>query len=555
MGDSPATRQAAGAPAQTGSGLRGQDVVTTARQLALHSLKHPARNVRHLLSLGNQLRRIALGEMLHRPDPGDVRFADPTWHQHPLYRRVLQAYLAGTQQLRHWVDDSQLSPDDQARARFLAEQLSAALSPSNSPLNPKAVKALFDSAGASMLNGARQLLEDWLHNGGLPRQVDPHAFEVGHNLATTPGRVVFRNEVLELIQYRPMSEYQHERPLLIVPPQVNKFYIFDLSADKSFVQYCLRNDLQTFIVSWRNPDPKHRDWDLAHYINALEQAIEATLAITDSRSLNLLGACAGGLTIAALQGYLQARRQLRKINSATYLVTLLDSQINTPPMLFADEQAFEQAKRRSYLSGVLDGRDMARVFAWMRPNDLIWSYWVNNYLLGRTPPAFDILHWNNDNTRLPAALHGQLLDFFRDNPLARPGGWSIGEHAIDLSKVRLDSYSVAGINDHITPWDAVYCSARLLGGNRQFVLANSGHIQSILNPPGNPKAFYWRAEPLADDAPHWQQQAPRHEGSWWPDWLDWLKARAGARRTVHMSLGNSAYPPLEEAPGHYVHIR
>ena len=536
-------------------GLRGRDLLSTVRSMALQGLKQPVLSARHTLTLGVKLGRVLLGDTPHKVNPQDARFADPTWHLNPFYRRSLQAYLAWQKQLNLWIDESHLPADDLARARFVSALLSDALSPSNSPLNPLALKELFNSGGSSLLKGLGQLFDDLLHNDGLPSQVSKQAFEVGRNLASTPGAVVFRNEMLELIQYSPMSEKQYARPLLIVPPQINKFYIFDLSSDKSFVQYALKNGLQTFIVSWRNPDARHREWGLSSYVQALEEAVDACRSITGSKDVNLLGVCAGGLTSAALQGYLQAKRQLRKIASATYMVSLLDSQIDSPAMLFADEKTLEAAKRRSYQRGVLDGRDMAKVFAWMRPNDLIWNYWVNNYLLGKQPPAFDILYWNNDNTRLPAALHGDLIDFFKYNPLNHSGGLEVCGTPIDLKKITIDSFSVAGINDHITPWDAVYRSALLLGGNRRFILSNSGHIQSILNPPGNPKANYLESGKLSSDPRAWYHDAEHVQGSWWPQWLSWAQERSGEQRDTLAVLGSQDHPALEAAPGTYVHVR
>ena len=537
------------------SGLRGRDLLSTVRNLGRHGLRHPLHTARHLLELGGQLGRVMLGDAPYQPAARDTRFNDPAWQLNPFYRRGLQAYLAWQKQTRQWIDESQLNDDDRARAHFLFSLLNDAVSPSNTLLNPAAVKELLNSGGLSLIRGASHLLDDLRHNDGLPRQVDPHAFEVGKSLASTPGAVVFRNELLELIQYKPMSEKQHARPVLVVPPQINKFYIFDLSPANSFVQYMLKNGLQTFMISWRNPDPRHREWGLSSYVAAVEDAMNVCRAITGSRDVNLLGACAGGLTIAALQGHLQAKRQLRRVHSATYLVSLLDSQFDSPASLFADEQTLEAAKRRSYQMGVLDGREMAKVFAWMRPNDLIWNYFVNNYLLGKAPPPFDILYWNNDNSRLPAALHGDLLDFFKFNPLAHADGLEVCGTPIDLQKVTVDSFHVAGSNDHITPWDAVYRSALLLGGERRFVLANSGHVQSILNPPGNPKAHYVENPKLSSDPRAWYHDAQKAEGSWWPQWLSWTQARSGAQRETRMALGSAAYPPMDPAPGTYVLVR
>ncbi|MGH8436596.1 MAG: class II poly(R)-hydroxyalkanoic acid synthase [Pseudomonas sp.] len=536
-------------------GLRGRDLLATVRSLALQSLRRPVHSAKHALAFGGQLGRVLLGDTLHKHNPDDPRFADPAWRLNPFYRRSLQAYLAWQQQLNSWIDESDLPADDRARARFVATLLGDALAPSNSLLNPLAVKELLNSGGSSIFKGLSHLYDDLLHNHGLPSQVSKQAFEVGRNLAATPGSVVFRNEMLELIQYQPMSEKQYVRPLLIVPPQINKYYIFDLSAEKSFVQYALKNGLQVFIISWRNPDARHREWGLSSYVQALEEVLDVTRAISGSKEVNLMGACAGGLSIAALQGHLQAKRQLRKVSSASYLVSLLDSQIDSPAMLFADEKTLEAAKRRSYQKGVLDGRDMAKVFAWMRPNDLIWNYWVNNYLLGKQPPAFDILYWNNDNTRLPAALHGDLLDFFKHNPLTHPGGLEICGTPIDLQKVSVDSFSIAGINDHITPWDAVYRSTLLLGGDSRFVLSNSGHIQSILNPPGNPKANYYENSKFSSDPRAWYYDAKQASGSWWPVWLKWIQERSGEQRETLLALGNQNHPPMEAAPGTYVHVR
>ncbi|TKJ71065.1 class II poly(R)-hydroxyalkanoic acid synthase [Pseudomonas sp. CFBP13508] len=537
------------------AGLRGRDLLSTLRSVAAHGLRNPLHSAKHALKLGGHLGRVLLGETLHPTNPQDSRFADPAWSLNPFYRRSLQAYLAWQKQVKSWIDEGDMSPEDRARAHFAFTLLNDAVAPSNTLLNPLAVKELFNSGGQSLVRGLSHLFDDLLHNDGLPRQVTRQAFEVGKTVATTSGSVVFRNEMFELIQYKSMSEKQYAKPLLVVPPQINKYYIFDLSPQNSFVQYALKNSLQTFMISWRNPDVRHREWGLSSYVEAVEEAMNICRAITGAREVNLMGACAGGLTIAALQGHLQAKRQLRRVASATYLVSLLDSQIETPATLFADEQTLEAAKRRSYQRGVLDGRDMAKVFAWMRPNDLIWSYFVNNYLLGKEPPAFDILYWNNDNTRLPAALHGDLLDFFKHNPLIHAGGLEVCGTPIDLQKVNVDSFSVAGMNDHITPWDAVYRSTLLLGGERRFVLSNSGHVQSILNPPSNPKAAYVENAKLSSDPRAWYYDAKHVDGSWWPQWLEWVAQRSGALNETRTTLGNPNYPPMEAAPGTYVHVR
>ncbi|HLT04587.1 MAG TPA: alpha/beta fold hydrolase [Pseudomonas sp.] len=536
---------------QTIIGLRGRDLRSSLGLLLTQGLRQPLHGLRNGLELTGKLARVLRGETLH-PVGDDPRFADPTWHLNPLYRRGLQAYLACQQQCLDWIEGSNLSAEDRDRVRFLVRQLTQALSPSNGPLNPQALKECFDTGGASLARGLRQLLHDLPR--GMPNQVPPGVFRLGANLATSRGAVVLRNEVLELIQYQPMTPQRHAVPLLIVPAQLNKFYIFDLNARKSFVQYCLKQNIQVFMVSWRNPDRSHREWGLSSYVQALREALEACRSISGGEQVNLVGACAGGLTIAALQGYLQAVGQLDQVASATYLVSLLDSQLDATPLLFVHEEDLESAKRHSYQQGVLDGRELARLFAWMRPSELIWPFWVNNYLLGRQPPPNDILYWNNDSTRLPAALHGELLDFFKFNPLLRPGGLEVCGQPVDLSQVTVDSFSVAGRNDHITPWEAVFRSARLLGGQRRFLLVNSGHVQSVINPPGtNPKASYQDLEQLDGQQPQaWASDSPVRKGSWWPLWINWLQAHAGPLQPARETLGNEAYPAQEAAPGLYV---
>jgi len=340
----------------------------------------------------------------------------------------------------------------------------------------------------------------------------------------------------------------------VVPPQINKFYVFDLSPDKSLARFLLRSQVQTFVVSWRNPTKAQREWGLSTYIEALKDAIDVICAITGSKDINMLGACSGGLTTASLLGHYAALGQ-PKVNALTLLVSVLDTQLDTQVALFADEKTLEAAKRRSYQAGVLEGSDMAKVFAWMRPNDLIWNYWVNNYLLGNEPPVFDILYWNNDTTRLPAALHGELIEMFQTNPLTRPGALEVCGTPIDLKQVTCDFFVVAGTTDHITPWDSCYKSAHLFGGKCEFVLSNSGHIQSILNPPGNPKARYMTNSEMPLDPKAWQESSTKHADSWWLHWQSWLAERSGETKNAPRVLGNKKYPAGEAAPGTYVHER
>lgn len=535
-------------------GLRSKDILSSARMILTQTLRQPLHSARHSAQLGLELGRVLLGRSSLAPEPEDKRFTDPTWSKNPLYRRYLQSYLAWRKELHEWVEHSNLAPDDISRGHFVVNLLTEAMSPSNNLSNPAALKRFFETGGQSLLDGLSHLAKDLVENGGMPSQVNMDAFEVGKSLATTEGAVVFRNDMLELIQYKPVTEQVHSRPLLVVPPQINKFYVFDLSPEKSLARFCLRNGIQTFIISWRNPTKAQREWGLSSYIEALKEAIDVILAITGSDDINMLGACSGGITTAALLGHYAACGE-NKVNALTLMVSVLDTQLDTQISLFVNEETLEAAKRRSYQAGVLEGADLAKVFAWMRPNDLIWNYWVNNYLLGNEPPVFDILYWNNDTTRLPAAFHGDLIELFKTNPLIRPNALEVCGTPIDLKQVTCDLFCLAGTNDHITPWQSCYRSARLFGGKCEFVLSSSGHIQSILNPPGNPKARYMTDGELGDDPLQWQEKATKHTDSWWLYWQKWLAERSGELKKTPTKLGNKAYPAGEASPGTYVHER
>ncbi|AMB86983.1 poly(R)-hydroxyalkanoic acid synthase [Pseudomonas agarici] len=535
-------------------GLRRKGLLTSARMVLAQAIRQPVHSARHIAHFGLELQHVLLGKSSLQPDSDDRRFRDPAWSQNPLYKRYLQTYLAWRKELHDWIGDSSLSPQDISRGHFVINLLTEAMAPTNTVANPAAVKRFFETGGKSLLDGLANLAKDLIHNGGMPSQVNMGAFEVGKSLGTTEGAVVFRNDVLELIQYGPTTEQVHERPLLVVPPQINKFYVFDLSPDKSLARFCLRSRQQTFIVSWRNPTKAQREWGLSTYIEALKEAVEVVIAITGSKDVNMLGACSGGITCTALLGHYAALGE-QKVRSLTLLVSVLDTTLDTQVALFVDEQTLEAAKRHSYQAGVLEGSDMAKVFAWMRPNDLIWNYWVNNYLLGNEPPVFDILFWNNDTTRLPAAFHGDLIEMFKNNPLVRADALEVCGTPIDLKKVTADIFSLAGTNDHITPWKSCYKSAQLFGGKVEFVLSSSGHIQSILNPPGNPKSRYMTSEEMPVQAEDWQENATKHTDSWWLYWQTWLAERSGKLKKPPTSLGSNAYPSAEAAPGTYVHER
>lgn len=535
-------------------GIRGQDIIDAVRMLLAQMARNPWVAARQYLSFLGELGRIATGGSELAPDDKDRRFADPAWRESAAYRALAQYYLAWGHALDRLVDDVGMDRRDAARARFVVALLADALSPTNSlGGNPTALKRLVDTGGMSLVHGLENFVSDLTRNGCLPAQVDTRKFAVGKNLATTPGSVVHRNAVMELIQYRPTSKTAHERPLLFAPPQINKYYVFDLVPDKSVIQFALKGDLPTFAISWKNPTPTESHFGLDTYVGALEEAVDVIREITGSPDVNIWGSCSGGITMSAFLAHLAARGE-RKVHSATVAVCVLDMAVarDTTAGIFVTPQAIAAAKTASQLKGVLEGRELARMFAWLRPNDLIWNYWVNNYLLGKTPPAFDVLYWNSDTTRLPAQLHADFLDLIGTNPFMKPGRLRVRGTPLDMRQLKMDSYVIAGATDHITPWQGCYNTARLYGKQTTFVLANSGHIQSLLNPPGNPKAFFWTGPANKASAEAWLERAPKHSGSWWPHWLEWIKARSGKMTPVPAVLGSNKHLPLDEAPGRYV---
>jgi len=534
------------------TGFSGAEIFDVSRQVIEQAVKQPPLVLKHYTNFLLEMGRVMTGQSTVEPDAKDKRFTDEVWKTNPFYRALMQTYLTWQQSLGAFIDDADLGKKDAERARFFLSLYVDAVAPSNTLLgNPAAMKKMYETGGASLVRGLTHMLEDLANNGGLPSQVDMKAFQVGKDLATSPGAVVFRNDVLELIQYKPATQEVYRRPLLFVPPQVNKYYVMDLSSNKSLVRYLAANGLQVFAISWRNPTPEHREWGFDTYDQAILEAIDVVRTITGSQDINILGACLGGMTLATLLGHLAARRDQR-IHAVTFLVTVLDSNVESTMGLFATKETIAAARQASRLKGVLEGQELARAFAWLRPNDLIWNYWVNNYLIGNDPAAFDVLYWNNDTTRLPARLHGDMLSVLETNAFAHPGTLTVLETPIDLSRVTNDAYIIAGITDHITPWQGCYATTQLLGGKVKFILSNSGHIQAILNPPGNPKASYFVNEHYPADPEQWQARVQKRAGSWWEDWRDWLGQRSGEQKAAPGELGNEQYQPGTPAPGSYV---
>ena len=382
--------------------------------------------------------------------------------------------------------------------------------------------------------------------------VDSSQFVLGENVAATPGAVVFRNEVLELLQYEPQTDQVHQVPVLVVPPTINKFYALDLGPDRSLVEFGVRQGRQVFVISWRNPDSRHASWDLDVYVGAVLEALRVVEEITGSDRTVLGGVCSGGILASVAAAYLAGIGRQDRLAALCLAVTVIDNHDAGTMMSLVDPRLAARAKAMSARKGYLDGRALAEMFAWLRPGDLVWNYWVNNYLLGKRPPAFDILFWNSDTTRMTAALHADFVDLAMDNPLTRAGGVTVLGVPIDLGAVTVDTYVVAGVADHITPWESCYRSARLFGGSTRFVLSTSGHIAALVNPPGNPKATFHTNDDLKSDAAAWLKGAELHQGTWWADLDAWLDERCAEQRPAPVELGSHRFKVLAEAPGTYV---
>ncbi len=525
-------------------------------KLAGRLAARPRTTGRRLGALATELVRIGAGVSELAPAPRDRRFADPAWTRNPLLRRIVQAYLATGRTVDQLVADVDLSWRDDQRVRFTTENLLEALSPSNIPLlNPASAKMAIDTMGMSLVRGALNLVRDMATAPRIPEMVDRSAFKVGDNLAATPGAVVLRTEVFELVQYAPQTLDVREVPLLLVPPTINKFYAIDLAPGRSWIEHLVQSGQQVFVLSWRNPDARHADWGLDTYIQAVLDALDAVERICRTDRTVLAGVCSGGIIASMVAAYLAGTGALGRLAGIGFAVTVLDQGRAGMPAALADRYLAAAATAMSRRRGYLDGKVLAEVFAFLRPGDLVWNYWVNNYLLGQKPPAFDVLYWNADTTRMTARLHADFVDVALNNRLPDSGSASALGVPVDLKSVDVDAYVVAGIADHITPWQSCYRTTQLLGGQTRFVLSTSGHIAALVNPPGNAKATYRINAKNPADPQQWLQTAATREGSWWPDFVTWLDDRCGPRKDAPTTLGGDGFPPLIEAPGTYVFDR
>jgi polyhydroxyalkanoate synthase subunit PhaC len=515
------------------------------------------------MDLWNGTMRRLMGEQvapLAKPDPGDGRFKDAEWSSNPYFDYWKQAYLLSTK----WAEQMLAQTpglDDKVRqkADFLLRQYSASMSPSNFPVtNPEVMRETMASNGRNLVEGMQHLLSDMEKSGPTLKisQTDTTAFEVGRNLAMTPGKVVFQNDVLQLIQYTAATDQTHAIPLLIIPPWINKFYILDLTQPKSFIRYAVAQGFTVFIVSWVNPDQRLKSKTFEDYMReGILAATDAVMRETGARKINVVGYCVGGTLLAATLAYLAARGH-EPFASATFLTTQVDFTKAGDLKLFIDDEQLKKIADQMAEKGYLEGARMASVFNMLRPKDLIWPYVVNNYMMGRKPTAFDLLYWNQDSTRMPEANHNfYLREFYHENKLAT-GQMALANTMLDLKKVTLPIYELAAKDDHIAPAESVFIGARMFGGPVEYVLAGSGHIAGVVNPPDPQKVKYqyWtnagaaalRAETLAD----WMAAATETPGSWWPHWIAWLSAKSG--EMVQARIPGAKLGVIEDAPGSYV---
>jgi polyhydroxyalkanoate synthase len=485
--------------------------------------------------------------------PADKRFAAPEWHSNPVYRTLKEAYLLASDWLLQQGEADGLDEAERQRLTFHLRQFVDAMSPSLLLFsNPTALRRAIETGGGSLADGARNLLKD-LRAGRLSL-VDTDAFAPGRNLALSPGKVVHRNELMELIQYAPTGGKVHKTPLLILPPWINKYYILDLQPKNSMVRYLTEQGFTVFMVSWKNPDASMDGITIEDYMDLGPlEASEAVREITRSPTVNVMGYCIGGTLLAMTLAWLAAKGDER-FGSATFMVSLQDFSRVGDTAVFMGDESIDLIEQQMMERGYLDSREMSNMFNLLRSNDLIWANVVNNYLMGEKPAAFDLLYWNSDGTRMTRAAHSWYLrNTYRENRLIVPGGIELKGEAINLGRIQQDIYAVGAERDHIVPWDAAWRVTQLVGGKVRYVLASSGHIAGVINPPGG-KGSYWTQAPGVPAAPTaeaWRRDAVGHEGSWWSDWSAWLREHSGPR-AAPPPMGSAAHPALEDAPGRYV---
>jgi polyhydroxyalkanoate synthase subunit PhaC len=507
---------------------------------------------------GQRMLGQAVGPLVE-PDLTDRRFRDPAWDDHAVFDFIKQSYLLTSR----WLVDTVNSLDGfdektKQKIDFYTRQFVDALAPSNFvATNPEVLRATLESHGTNLLRGLSNLLEDLARGEGrlAIKMTDLDAFELGANIALTPGKVIFQNDLMQLIQYEPSTEQVYQRPLLIIPPWINKYYILDLRPKNSFIKYAVEQGFTVFVISWVNPDERHAEKTFEDYmLEGPLAALDAIEQATGERESNVIGYCLGGTLLACTLAYLAAERE-RPIAAASFFTALTDFENPGELGVFIDEEQLAAMDEMMAKRGYLDGREMATTFNMLRANDLIWSFVVNNYLLGKEPFPFDLLYWNSDSTRMPYAMHSFYLHkFYQENKLVEPGGITLCDVPIDLRKIRLPVYMLSTREDHIAPWATTYSATQLYRGKSRFVLAGSGHIAGVVNPPTQQKYGYWTNDRLPPDPKDWLDAATEHPGTWWPDWAAWNADKSGPQVPARQP-GGGELAPIEDAPGAYARMR
>ncbi len=540
------------------------EIARALRWLWLRALRDPTKAMSSATQLGADALRSAAdiwnewgGRWWGGTGPGeaggtasDKRFAAPEWHTNPAYRALKDMYLLASDWLLKQGDAEDLSPAERHRLRFHLRQFVDAMSPSLLLMsNPAALRRAIETGGTSLTDGARNLLADL--KAGRLSMVDESAFAPGRNLALTPGKVVHRSKLIELIQYAPTTPTVHSVPLLIVPPWINKFYILDMQPKNSMVRFLVEQGFTVFMVSWKNPDASMDETTIVDYMDlGILEASDVVRDICGTKKLNIMGYCIGGTLLSMTLAWLAAKNDTR-FTSATFMVSLQDFSRVGDTAVFLGEDSVDFIEQQMLERGYLDSREMSNMFNLLRSNDLIWSNVVNNYLMGQKPAAFDLLYWNSDGTRMARTAHSWYLrNTYSENNLIKPGKIELKGEPLDLRRITLDTFAVGAEKDHIVPWDAAWRVTQVLGGKVRYVLASSGHIAGIINPPGG-KGVFWTNEKQAATPAQWRSEAQRHDGSWWTDWAAWLAARSG-ERVKPPAIGSDGHPALADAPGTYV---
>jgi polyhydroxyalkanoate synthase len=524
--------------------------------LASRLARDPRRAARPVADLLAEAGRIVAGRSELQPWISDRRYDDVAWRGNPLFRALAQAHAAAADAVGELLGEAQLDPPDDYRLRIAATNLVAALAPANFPLlNPAALKAMIDTGGRNLLVGTARFWKDIRTPPRLPARSFPGDFELGRDVAATPGAVVHRTNVMELIQYEPATPEVQAEPLLIVPQVVNKFYLTDLSPGRSLVEFLVNGGFQTFSMSWINPDKRHREFGLDTYISAILEALDAVLSITGATRAHTFGVCGGGEMLAIAAGHLAATSGQQRIASMTLAVCVMHHADRASPDGLLTRETVELVTAEAERKSVIKGAAVQGALAWLRPIDSIWWAWVQRYLLAAEIPKLDLFYWSEDITDLPAALVRDLLELALENALAHPGKLTVLGKPVDMRKVEVDAYLIAGLTDHLTHWQSCYRTVTILGSRCEFVLVTGGHLQVVVRPPAG-RAAVFRAAPSVPPHPDaWLRQATEQEGSWWVHWLDWLKRRSSGPTAAPTALGNDNHSVLEPSPGTYVRKR